>query len=240
MNIAAKAAGLNARIQNFRVSAESGELEQRARKQATDLSTTTDKLRRVAELMQCLEVDKPIKADDTRTAIAEFRNQLGNAGLKAVQRPVAADLAGSVNNLAERADSSAKKVWRNLFSSLTDDITNRVKMLGVTKADRKAKSALAKVEGARLHYPVNHREEIKGTLGTDCSKWRTNIDGLIATLITDLETAEGAVAQLPEEVQEFVAAAASDSGFPLTDVTPELLNQLRAIGIDDDYTVRQA
>lgn len=42
---------------------------------------------------------------------------------------------------------------------------------------------------------------------------------------------------LSEEVQQFIAVAA-DGGFPLTDVTPHLLNQLKAIGIDGDYAIK--
>lgn len=240
MSISTTAASLDARIQNFRASAESAGLEERARKIATNLSERANKLRQVRELMQCLRVEDPVDDDPVRVHINEFQNQLSSAGLKAVQQPTASALSDSVRDLEDRADAKGKRVWKNLFSGLTEDITRRVNMLGATAVDRKAKGAHAKVESARFHYPVNRREEIEGILGDKCSKWRENIDGLIEKLIDELDKAEGAVAQLPEEVREFVAAAASSNGFPLNKVTAELLNQLRAIGIDDDYTVRQA
>jgi hypothetical protein len=188
--------------------------------------------------MQCLRVNNPVDDDPVRVHIKEFQNQLAQAGLKAVQQPTAAALSDSVRDLKDRADAKGKRAWKDLFSGLTEDIQARVGRLGSSAADRKAKGALTKVESARLRYPGDNWEEIKGILGDDCSKWREKINGLIAKLIADLDNAETAVAQFSEKAQSFIATAASTDGFPLKDLTTELLDELRAIGIEDDYSIR--
>ena len=238
MSISATAAALDARIQNFKTSAESADLQERARNIATDLSARVDKLRTVGELMQCLRVEDPVDRDPVRVDIKEFQQQLAQAGLKAVQQPTAAALSASVRDLTDKTDAKGKRVWKDLFSGLTEEIKARVGRLGLSAADRKATGALTKVEGARLRYPGDNWEEIKGILGDDCSKWREKVNGLIAKLIADLDHAEKAVAQRSEEVQDFIATASSTDGFSLKDLTTELLDELRAIGIEDDYTIR--
>ena len=239
MSISTTAAGLDARIQNFKASAELGGLEERARTIATDLSARANKLRQVGELMQCLRVEDPVDGDPVRVHINVFQQQLAQAGLKAVQQPTASDLSASVRDLGDRADARGKRVWNNLFSGLTEEIKARVGRLDFSAAGRKARATLTKVNGARLAYPVGDWAETENILGHDCSKWTKKIGGLIANLIVDLEKAETVVAQHPEEVQNFIATASSTNGFPLKDLTAELIDQLRVIGIADDYAVKQ-
>ena len=198
MGISTVAARLDARIQNFRSDAESELLKQHAQTQVATLSTTIDTLTRIAELMQCLAVDQSVQTDDAIGAITTYRDQLREASLTAVQRPAAGELVRAVDDLAERSNSSARKVWRNLFSRLTDDIEKRVNALGWTKADRTAKTSRDKVSRARVSYPVSDREKTEDILGAECAQWRDQIDRLFKKLISDLEAAEEAVGQLPE------------------------------------------
>ncbi len=238
MSLSAVATALNARIRNFRETADHEDLGRAAQALVSKLSERTGELRQVRELMECLRVENSVDADDVRRAIGDFQQQLAQVGLRAVQRPTASTLSESVGDLHEKADRRGKSVWRNLFSGLTEDIDTRVRRLGWSTLDRKAKGAHTTVNAARLNYPVADWEKTKKVLGGDCSKWPEKIDALIVNLTVELDKAETAVATRPEAVQKFIAKA-SNKGFALEDLTPELLAQLRDEGIVDDYTVRK-
>lgn len=238
MSLSAVATALNARIRNFKENADHEGLGHAAQALVTKLSERTGELRQVGELMECLRVENSVDADDVRRAIGDFQQQLEQVGLRAVQRPAASKLSGSVGDLHEKADRRGKSVWRNLFSGLTEDIATRVQRLGWSALDRKAKGAYTKVNATRLNYPVADWEKTKKVLGGDCSKWPEKIDALIVNLTVELDVAETAVAARPEAVQEFIAKA-SNNGFALKNLTPELLAQLRDEGIVDDYTVKK-
>ena len=239
MSLSAVATALNARIRNFKETADLGGLEHAARALVTNLSESTSELRQVRELLECLRVENSVDADAVRRAIDDFEQQLTQVGLRAVQRPAASTLSESVNDLYEKADRRGKSVWRNLFSGLTEDIETRVRRLGSSALDRNSKAAHTKVNGAKLNYPVADWEKTKKVLGGDCSKWRKKVDDLIVKLTVELDKAETAVAARPEAVQKFIAKASTNKGFALENLTPELLAQLRDEGIVDDYTVKR-
>ncbi len=239
MSLSERATALNARIRTYKEAGDLGGLGQAAQALATNLSERTSELRQVRELMECLGVEDPVDDDGVRSSIDELQQQLGQAGLREVQRPTASALLASVNDLHEKADRKARRVWKNLFSGLTEDIETRVRRLGNSALDRKAKAAHTKVNGAKLNYPVGDWEPARRVLGGDCSKWREKIDDLIVNLTTELAKAETAVAARPEAVQRFIAKASRDKGFSLEDLTPELLAELGAEGIVDDYTVKR-
>jgi len=239
MNLSATATALDARIRTSKEAEDLGGLGQAAQTLATNLSERASDLRQVRELMECLGVEDPVDDDAVRVGIGQLQQLLGQAGLKEVQRPTASALLASVNDLHEKADRKAKRVWKNLFSGLTEDIETRVRRLGLSPLDRKAKAAHTKVNGAKLSYPVGDWEPARKVLGGDCSKWREKIDDLIVNLTAELDKAETAVAARPEAVQKFIAKASTNEGFALEDLTPELLAQLGAEGIVDDYTVKR-
>lgn len=238
MSLSAVAATLNARIRTFKETADHEGLGRAAQVLVTKLSERTGELRQVRELMECLRVENSVDDDAVRNGIDDFQQQLAQAGLKAVQRPTASTLSKSVDDLHEKADRRGKNAWRNLFSELAEDIDTRVRKLGWSTRDRKAKTALTTVNKARLSYPVADWEETKKVLGGDCSKWPEKISALIVNLTVELDRAETAVAARPEAVQKFIAKA-SNKGFALEDLTPELLAQLRDEGLVDDYTVKR-
>jgi len=239
MSLSAVATALNARIRTFKEAEDLGGLGHAAQALTASLSGRTSELQQIKELMECLGVADPVDDDAVRNGIDALQQQLGQAGLKEVQRPTASALLDSVNDLHGKADRKAKRVWKDLFSGLTEDIETRVRRLGNSALDRKAKTAHTKVNGAKLNYPVDDWEPAKKALGSDCSKWREQIDNLIVKLTAELDKAETAVAARPEAVQRFIVKASGNKGFALEDLTPELLAQLRDEGIVDDYTVKR-
>jgi hypothetical protein len=99
----------------------------------------------------------------------------------------------------------------------------------------------AKLSRLKRQDPVTNADDITEALcpGQPNASWTDRLRELGEDLERALQQAKDSAAALAPEVQEALESAASEVGLSLSELTGELLEQLRAAGVDDLLVVRR-
>jgi UDP-N-acetylmuramoylalanine-D-glutamate ligase len=185
--------------------------------------------------------DSPsIDTESTSAAISKFRNELSRHGGEALQQDSASKLLTVAKKQYERAQGWANTRWEGLFSAIQPLLEeaaperlvgNSAQVVGVS----------AKLSRLKRQDPVTNADDITEALcpGQPNASWTDRLRELGEDLDRALQQAKDSAAALAPEVQEALESAASEVGLSLSDLTAELLEQLRAAGVDDHLVVRR-
>ena len=182
----------------------------------------------------------PLEKESTSIAISKFRMELSRRGGEALQQDSAAKLLNVAKEQNARTQRWAIARWEGLFSEIQP-------LLDEVATDKYAGNAapvvgvVAKLSRLQRQDPVANANEIIEALcaGQADASWTDRLRGLGQDLARALQRVKDSAAALTPEVQEALASAGSEDGLSFADLTIELLESLRAAGVDGDLVVRR-
>lgn len=185
----------------------------------------------------------PIDNKATSGAISAFRAGLSRYGLKAVQQQPAANLGAVAKDQTGRSTRWAMARWRAVFEvyqSLLEEAQSG-RLLGGSTHRYAAERLATKMSLLQRQDPVADEARILTELcqGDASASWLERLHQMGSELTRELQAVKAERAALTPEVQRALESASSADGLSLADVSPTLLDSLRAAGVDDDLVVRR-
>jgi hypothetical protein len=176
-------------------------------------------------------------------AVSVFRAGVSQHGSAAFQHQPATSLADTAKKQRELATRWLTAVWRDTFAEY-EPLMDRVDaehLVGSSSHRVVAQARVSKLRALRGFDPVANAAGVDGSLGTigDVRAWITAIRGIGAELRDALAALDTERESLTPEVRDALERAASDAGFPLDEVTHDLLGALRHAGVDEHLVVRK-
>jgi hypothetical protein len=209
------------------------------------MDAATDYLSGTARFRARLSITElpPIDAKATSAAISAFRAGLSRYGLKAVQQQPATKLTSVAKDQTVRSTRWAAARWQGVFEvyqSLLEE-AQCGRLLGGSTHRFAAEGRAAKMTHLQRQDPVAHEVTVITELcqGDASASWLERLRQLGDELARALQAVKDERAALTPEVQKALESASSEDGLSLADVSPTLLEGLRAAGVDDDLVVRR-
>ncbi len=185
----------------------------------------------------------PIDAKATSAAVNAFRAGLSRYGPKAFQQQPAAKLIEIAKEQRARSMRWAAARWRGIFDgyqSLLED-AKPDRLLGGSTHRYTAERRATKLLMLQRQDPIADEHKVIAELceGDASASWLERLKKLGDELTRALQALKDERAALTPDVQKALETASSEGGLSLADVTPSLLDGLRAAGVDDDLVVRR-
>ncbi|WP_137146491.1 hypothetical protein [Mycolicibacterium sp. CR10] len=185
----------------------------------------------------------PLDAKAASGAISAFRAGLSRYGLKAVQQQPAAKLTSLARDQRTRSSRWATARWREVFEAHQPLLEEAQpgRLLGGSTHRYAAEGRAAKMALLQRQDPVADEAKVLAELcqGDASASWLERLHQLGDELARALQAVKDERDALTPEVQEALESASSEYGLSLADVSPALLEGLRAAGVDDDLVVRR-
>jgi hypothetical protein len=206
--------------------------------QASEYFASTARFRTGAEIVEGPNLD--VKA--INQALGGFRAGLSRHGIVAFQHQPAATLADVAKAQRDRASRWVTARWRDLFSSY-EPMLERVKtgqLIGNARHIVVAQSRAATLEAARSLDPIVDGPQLKSSLGgEDLDTWLKRIKAVASDLSDALQALDAEQTAFTPEVREALRRA-GDEGIPLSELSPALLDAIRAAGVASQLVVRRS
>jgi hypothetical protein len=209
------------------------------------IDSVSDYLTGVAKFRSRLSITDlpPIDAKATSTAVSAFRAGLSRYGPKAFQQQPAAKLIEVAREQRARSMRWATARWRgtfDMYQSLLEEAQSG-RLLGGSTHRYAAERRAAKMSMLQRQDPVADELKVIAELceGDASASWLERLKKLGDELARALQAIKDERATLKPEVQKALESASSEDGLSLADVTPSLLEGLRAAGVDADLVVRR-
>jgi hypothetical protein len=208
-----------------------------------DLDESSSQLGAAASLFADLGVVTRLSLDvrAVTQAIGAFRAGLSRHGAAAFQHAP----AGRLRDLAKQQRVATERwglsMWRARLADLTPHVARASsdRLQGSTLHRRRADNRLRKLTRVREFNPLVDAAKLHDDLGGDAvADWLGAVAILDRELGDALEVLDAARAQQSATVRSALALASSQAGFPLDELTDELLAELRAAGVEDQLVVR--
>ena len=244
MNIYERAGSLRLRVETSQRDDRHQELQQQATQLLSDLCDCTAFLKRVIMLREALALEERPKLDDERLrkAVGGLRSALTRYDAAAVQQQTAVTLRNVVQRIEDSLAKWALSVWQATFEelcSIADQDSLRT-MSGPASKVARARRIASQLSSALGRNPISDLKDIQRVLEVEdldaCVARMRELGGELQTLLDDLHRTR---AGLPPEVQKVLELAASDGGFPLEDMTEDLLQALRETHVLGEFVVRR-
>lgn len=185
----------------------------------------------------------PISTESVSAAIDKFRSELARHGAEALQQDSAGKLLSVAKDQNARAQRWAKARWEGLFAEILPLLADSApeNLVGGSTGRYTVIRLATRLSRLERLDPVNDADEIAAALevGQSNASWTDRLRELREELAQALQQDRETAAALAPEVQEALAAAASEGGLSLSDLTIELLEDLRTAGVDGDLVVRR-
>ena len=245
MNIFDRATEIQVQLKAATEADSSDELLSRSRRVRMDLDDAATYFEAVNSFRSALDVqDAPnIDIKGFRQSLGRFRGALSRSGPAAVQQQTAATLLKAVETERTRLDRWAKLIWKSRFGHL-QSLLDRVEsggLLGSTEHWRKARRCASQLRSARNTDPIHAIKELERILdatGLDACLEKISILG--DELSSAIESIDQEHSDLTSEVRTVLDRAASSDGFPLDEITSEILEALKSAGVLRGLVVRRA
>lgn len=208
------------------------------------LSESADYLEGATRVRQEMNIaDRPpIDVKAVTQAVAAFRAGLSRHGSAAFQHQPASTLTEAAKTQRDRCSRWLASRWRQEFAPYETEMDRAASehLTGSGLHSVVAQARASKLRALRGLDPITQHEDISKALETsDVARWRAAITALGDQLAAALGALDAEHAALTPEVRAVLDRAASESGMPLDDLTPELLAALRAAGVDGRLVVRR-
>lgn len=245
MSLYDKAVELQLQLETTQTADAGVELVTRADNFIDAIASATDYLNAIARFKKRMVIDDSPSVDvkAAAAAINAFRAGLSRYGVKAIQQKPAAKLMEVARNQRIQAVRWASARWREVFEEYEDSVDKARpgRLVGGSTHRIRAERQATKLDMLRRQDPILNEDNVIAALnvGVDDSTWLDRLTELHASLDSALRDLEAERAALTPEVREALETAASEDGLSLADVTNQLLDRLRAAGVDQDLVVRR-
>lgn len=188
--------------------------------------------------------DKPaVDVKASSTAVRQFRAGLSTHGAKAFQQQPAAKLVDVAKDQRTRASRWVSARWKAQFdpSIALIDAVEAGLLVGGSPYRRTAERVARKMTMLMRQNPVSDESKVVAELcgGDPDLLWPDQIVSLADELSQAFEAMRRERDALTPAVQSALDEASSLDGFPLEDLTSDLLEQIRAAGMAGDMVVRR-
>lgn len=244
MTLFATATDLQLRLQAANAADEGDELLSRGRTVRDSIASAATRLEAVQGYRVAIgRTDAPpLDAREIRQAVGRFRGALTASGPKAVQQQSAATLLEVLTVQARRVANWGKSTWRENFSS-AEELLKRAgssDLHGSSLNRTKARNRASTITTVRNTDPIDEQAILEARLNVEgLNACLERVDELIGELRAAIAAIDQEQAAMTPAVRAAIERAASDSGLPLGEVTPELLAALQSAGVLDDLVVRR-
>lgn len=245
MNFYERAGSLKLRLETSQRDDQSQDLQHKATSLLSDLCARTAFLEQIVGLQDALDPTERPKLDEARLrkTVGGFRSAMTQYNAAAVQQQAAATLRDFTGRMEESLARWAHSTWRATFEDLsrfTDDDGMR-SMVGPPAEVTRARNIASHLRLAIEKNPIRDVEAIQKTLQVEgleaCATKVQELGDELRALIDELQRSQ---AGLPPKVQQVLEHADCDAGFPLEDMTEELLKALREAGVLGEFVVRRS
>lgn len=244
MNIYERAESLKLRVETSQRDGQHLELQPQASELLSQLRNCTARLKVIVLLCEVLGSEERPRLDEIRLrkAVDGFRSELTQHNAAAVQQPAAVTLRSSTEKIEDVLARWALSAWKTAFEDLSvligeDSLQG---LAGPPVKVTRAKRMASQIQSAIGRNPMRDLGSIQTVLEADgleaCVVRIRELGGELRSLLEELKRAR---AELPPQVRMVLERAASDDGFPLEDLTDELLNLLRDAGVLGQFVIRQ-
>lgn len=173
-------------------------------------------------------------------AVKAFRRGLAAHQAAAFQHQSATKLLDFAKAQRQKSERSIREAWLALFSP-ADPFLLRVQdglLVGGVSQRASIQTKAQKLSTAKALNPVNDQETIRKHLGGDgVEAWKRSISQLVDDLARALRELEDEQDALSPAVREALRRV-KDDGLPLSELTDDLLGELRRGGFDKTLMVR--
>ena len=244
MNMYERATSLKLRLDTSRRDDQSQQLLNRATSVREQLRGHVAFLNQVVALREVLALESPSSVDrpGIRRAVGGLRAGLTRDNAGALQQQAAMTLLATVDKVERNLTNWTQSAWRLEFGDLSVivDEDNLRSLVGARMEVTQARRMASQLRNATRKNPIRDIEAIEKTLGVeDLAACVTKIRALGGELRAVLHEIERGQAELSPEVRGVLDRGASDDGFPLEDMTDELLSALREVGMLGELVVRR-
>ncbi len=244
MNIYERAGSLKLRVETSQRDDQHLELQQQASELLSQLRDRIAFLKMLVVLSDLLGLDERPRLNETqlRKAVGSFRSALTQYNAAAVQQQAAVTLLRSTEKIEEGLARWALSAWKTAFEDLSALISDDSLqgLAGPPSKVTRAKRIASQIHGAIGRNPMRDLGPIQTALDADgletCVVRVRELGGELRSLLEELKRAQ---AELPPQVQVVLERAASEDGFPLEDLTEEMLISLRQAGVLGEFVVRR-
>jgi hypothetical protein len=182
----------------------------------------------------------PIDSKAMSQAVNAFRGGLATHQAAAFQHQPATKLQDFAKSQRQKCERSIREAWVALFSP-ADPLLQRVQdglLVGGVAQRASIQTKAQKLSTAQALNPVTDQEAIRKHLGGDgVEEWKGSISQLVDDLALALREMEDEQDALSPAVLEALRKA-KDDGLPLSELTDDLLGELRKGGFDKKLMVR--
>ena len=192
-------------------------------------------------MSQLAQTDVPsLGGKAIRQAIGRLKGSLSRNGPRAFQLQAADTLQTLLSTQIKRVDGWVRFIWRQYFAAARELLVREESGdLHGSPADRvRASNRASKIRFVQGKDPVRERTLLEELLKVEgLNACLGEVDKLIDDLraaITEIDKKQTA---LTPKVRAVLQQAASLDGFPLVEVTPELLAELQLAGVLEDLVV---
>lgn len=244
MNFYERAGSLKLRLETSQRDDQSQDLQHKAASLLSDLRASTAFLEQIVRLQDTFDPAERPKLDEARLrkAVGGFRSALTQHNAAAVQQQAAATLSDFTERMEERLARWAHSTWRATFEDLSriaDDGGMRSTVGPPAKVTR-ARSIASQLRLVIEKNPIRDAEAIQKTLRVEgleaCAAKVRELGDELRALVDELQRSQTG---LPRQVQQLLEHADRDDGFPLGDMTEDLLKALREAGVLGEFVVRR-
>ncbi|WP_420436605.1 hypothetical protein [Candidatus Poriferisodalis sp.] len=244
MNIYERAGSLKLRVEASQIDDQHLELQQQASELLSQLRDRVVFLEMFAMLSDVLGLDERPKLDKARLhqAVDGFRSALTQHNAAAVQQQPAVTLLSSAQKIEESLARWALSAWKAEFEDLSALIgeDGLQGLAGPPVKVARARRIASQIQTAIGRNPMRDLGSIQTGLEADgleaCVVRIRELGGELRSVLEELKRAQ---AELPPQVQMVLERTASKDGFPLEDLTEEMLTSLREAGVLGEFVVRR-
>lgn len=220
----------------------SSEVLERGMLVSSQLDAARDTLRRARELAAQLAVGPPrLDVKAVTKALAGLEQGLSKRGFAALQHKSTSTAVEEAKNVQRMSEKWAATAWKESLSDVSPILTRATStgLHGSLAAVTKVQNSARRLTSALASNPLTELQKLNDQFGSEevpqiVARLREQANDL-ATALEDLETKHEA---MPESIRAALAQSRSEDGLPLSAVTHELLDGLRAAGVIDRLTVR--
>lgn len=243
MNLYDRAASLSVALATASEASQDRELLERGRRVVAMLDTASATLADLASFRSGLALGPiPLDTKTLNQSARQLRTGITKHQAKALQHATTSNFERDVRIQVTIAAKWARARWKESFQSWADVIAQGEAgdLVGDATRRSRARALSIKLKALAARDPLAERAELTEALGgTDVTGWVDAVDALGAELTTLLAELQKERQALTPAVRDVLAQAAID-GFPLDQLTPELLADLGRAGLLSNLMVRRA
>ena len=175
-------------------------------------------------------------------AVNGFRGALSSRGAVAFQQQHATNLTDAAKRQRELVARWISTKWKAQFAEYEREATRAQTehLVGSAAHQRIVRGRAQTLQTAMGLDPISNADELQGVLGGDeLATWIAAISKIGSELREALEAIDAEQAAFTPEVSEVLRRAATEDGFPLSELTTDLLSALRLAGVDEHLVVRR-